>query len=95
MTSNNLIITKQINCDPIKLNNNIENMKQLYNVNINCFNRQEPEKINQMKLDDKYKLSLRTCNNSGKDCLINPQSSEINLQTIDISNSNINKKLKT
>ena len=48
-----------------------------------------------MKLDDKYKLSLRTCNNSGKDCLINPQSSEINLQTIDISNSNMNKKLKT
>lgn len=38
MTSNNLII-KKINCDPIKLNNNIENMKQIYNVNINCFNR--------------------------------------------------------
>ena len=39
MTSNNLILTKQINCDPIKLNNNIENMKQIYNVNVNCFNR--------------------------------------------------------
>ena len=48
-------------------------MQQLYNININYFNRYQPEKIHDNKLGIESKLSLKTCNESGIDCDKNSQ----------------------
>jgi len=84
INSGNMIISRQIKCDSIKLNNyGINN----YNISVKCFKRYKHI------LDDKYQMTIKTCRNTGLDCWKNPQNSETTVQTTSLSKLNNNPQI--